>query len=572
MDRVQIAAIVLAVGILLFWYSSVQKSPPPTARAPVPAESPPSYPSEAEAEPPPPASSRTRADDALPVAAVLTQARSSLLENDELQVDVSHLGGRLRSVRLLDYADRLGPEARPVELVTEPERGTLLVFLGDGPFQGLESAEHELVRSGSTELTLRVRRDGVTVTRTLTLDPHGFGGRLRVRVDNGANKPVRPLFQLALSGRERPASAPDHFQNYGLVVSSDGSLVRRPLSSKSPFGCAGGGNGAEKRMPAPVEWGGLDSQYFLLAAIPEDPSRVSAAQAPLGELAARTVLSYPPIEVPPGAYVERTYRLYLGPKVQERVVEIDPRLTPAVRTGWVWVRPLVNLFVAMLSWTYANLIPNYGVAIILLTILVRVLTAPLTYRSMKSMRGMSVLAPEMKALQDKYKDDRARLQQEMMSLYRRRGINPLTAMGGGCLPMLIQMPFLLALYFALQSSIELRHAPFVFWIRDLSAPEDFLSIAGVPIRPLPLLMGVSMVLQQRLTPTSATADPSQRQMMMWMSVFFIFIFYSFPAGLVLYWFVSNILAIAQQVWMNRGAAGGEGGAEAGGRGRGSGRS
>jgi YidC/Oxa1 family membrane protein insertase len=138
----------------------------------------------------------------------------------------------------------------------------------------------------------------------------------------------------------------------------------------------------------------------------------------------------------------------------------------------------------------------------------------------------------------------------MMALYQRKGINPFAAMGGGCLPMLIQFPFLIALYFALQGSIELRHAPFFWWIRDLSAPEELFSIAGVPIRLLPLMMGGSMVLQQRLTPT-AGVDPQQKQMMTWMSVMFIFLFYQFPSGLVLYWFVSNLLGIAQQFWVNR---------------------
>ena len=132
-------------------------------------------------------------------------------------------------------------------------------------------------------------------------------------------------------------------------------------------------------------------------------------------------------------------------------------------------------------------------------------------------------------------------------------MNPLSAMGGGCVPMLIQMPFMIALYFALQTSIELRHAPFAFWINDLSAPENLFSIAGLPLRLLPLLMGGSMLLQQRLTP-SPNADPQQAQMMTLMSVVFTFMFYQFPSGLVLYWFVSNLLGIAQQLFVNRSPA------------------
>ena len=239
-----------------------------------------------------------------------------------------------------------------------------------------------------------------------------------------------------------------------------------------------------------------------------------------------------------------------GPAYRPEVAAVDLRLDPALQVGWSWARPLVRLFEGMLEWTYRHLVPNYGVAIILLTILLRLVTYPLTQKSMKSMRRFSEIAPEMKVIQQKHKDDKSRQQQEMMALYQRKGINPFAAMGGGCLPMLIQFPFLIALYFALQGSIELRHAPFFGWIRDLSAPEQLFDIAGVPIRLLPLMMGATMVLQQRLSP-SAGMDPQQRQMMMWMSVMFIFLFYQFPSGLVLYWFVSNLLGIAQQFWVNR---------------------
>jgi YidC/Oxa1 family membrane protein insertase len=189
----------------------------------------------------------------------------------------------------------------------------------------------------------------------------------------------------------------------------------------------------------------------------------------------------------------------------------------------------------------------------LLTILVRLLTYPLTQRSMTSMRKFSLIAPQMKEIQEKHANDRDKLQEELMKLYRQKGMNPLSAMGGGCVPMLIQMPVMIALYFSFQTSIDLRHAPFMFWIRDLSAPENFFSVAGLPIRLLPLLMGGSMLLQQRLSP-APNADPQQRQMMTLMSVMFTFMFYQFPSGLVLYWFVSNLLGIAQQLLVNRGTA------------------
>ncbi len=552
MDRVQLITIALGIGLLVYWFMTVspQQAPRPE----------PSVTQQIEPRPPPQA-------PGTPVMAPMTQSESAslpspavsldtfdtvTLENDAVRMEISTRGARLRSVQLKHYRSALDKSSGPLELVTVPERGTLLAFLGDGPFARLEGEEHEVVRVEPREAELRVVRDGIEVRRVLTLDESGYGARLRISVENRSDARVHPAFQLVWYGQDNSRPTMERFQAYSLVAMEDEGVERTPLQAASnPMSCAGGGGGPKGReLSRPVEWAGIDSRYFMAVAIAEAPGEASAYQGPIGLHAGQSVLSYPPFEVPPGAHVERNYRLYLGPKIRSDVVAVEPRLEPALRVGWVWVRPLVELFVAMLRWTYQHVIANYGVSIIILTFLVRLGTFPLTQRSMKSMQSVSIVAPEMKLLQAKHKDDKAKLQQEMMALYRRKGINPLTAMGGGCLLMLIQMPFLLALYFALQSSIELRHAPFMLWIQDLSAPEDFFSIAGLPIRPLPLLMGLSMVLQQRLMPTP-NVDPQQRQMMMFMSVFFIFLFYSFASGLVLYWFVSNLLAIGQQVLLRR---------------------
>jgi YidC/Oxa1 family membrane protein insertase len=168
------------------------------------------------------------------------------------------------------------------------------------------------------------------------------------------------------------------------------------------------------------------------------------------------------------------------------------------------------------------------------------------------MQEMQKVQPEMKMLQEKYKDDRQRLNQEMMALYKRRKVNPV----GGCLPMLAQFPFLIALYKALPLAFNLRHAPFILWLRDLSAADAFFVdqltlpfLGNTPVGPLPLLMGASMLLQQRMSPTMG--DPRQARMMMFMPIMFIFIFLSFPSGLVLYWFVQNILSIGEQYYTRR---------------------
>ncbi|MEE9281020.1 MAG: membrane protein insertase YidC [Myxococcota bacterium] len=558
MDRLQIGAIALAIILILvafMWNASGPSPQPepaaPTAVAPAPAPAVP-----LPLEPAVPGSSGPVAlspQDGVS-GEILTQRQIRVLENDALRIIVSNVGGRLESAQLSEYSDSIGDGAGPVELVTDPARGTLLLLLGEGPLAALQDQVHEIVRANSREVELRFARDGLVVTRSITIDDAGYGARLKVSLKNRSQAPIQPRFQLVWYGRERDSDAPDRFQRYSVVASADGDIERtavQGIGSPGFFsGITGRGPPTGDALPAPVEWAGVDSQYFLAAAIAENPREATGYLGPLGPNLGWAEVSYPPFYVPPGTGVERTYRLYLGPKVRAGVQAVDPRLLPALNVGWAFVRPLVDLFAAMLAWIYLHVVSNYGVAIILLTIMLRLLTYPLTQRSMKSMKKFGVIAPQMKEVQEKHADDKTKMQEELMALYKRKGMNPLSAMGGGCIPMLIQMPFMIALYFALQSSIELRHAPFVFWIDDLSAPENLFDIAGIPIRLLPLMMGATMILQQRMTP-SPSADPQQKQMMMMMSLMFIFLFYQFPSGLVLYWFVSNLLGILQQLIVNR---------------------
>jgi YidC/Oxa1 family membrane protein insertase len=191
---------------------------------------------------------------------------------------------------------------------------------------------------------------------------------------------------------------------------------------------------------------------------------------------------------------------------------------------------------------------NYGVDIILLSTLIKVVFLPLTRKSMTSMQEMQKLQPQMAKIKERYKDDMQQQQKEMMELYKRHHVNPLS----GCLPMLLQLPMFIGLYNALLNAIELRHAPFVGWITDLSAPER-LHVMGVPVPMLAIAMGASMLAQQWMTP--ATGDPTQRRIMMIMPVMFTFMFINFPSGLVLYWLVNNLLTITQQYFLVNRTAG-----------------
>ena len=554
MDRVQIAAIVLAaalLGMALFFQPTAAPHRPAT---PAPAEVTREAPAKSEAPTPepaqPPTSTRVTPSESRIPEKIVT------LHNDAVEVRVSSVGMRVDGIELPQFQATTNPNSGPVELATSASHGAMKLFLGPGPLRALEDEPAEVTSSDARRVELRAVNAGVVVTRVMELDESGYGGRVVVKVENGSSGPIQPAFELAFYGQERPADALDHFPKYSVIASVDGSIHRTPIQGIGSAGFWGAilGKGPPTKVdyPAPVDWAGVDSQYFLFAAAPQSTQEASAVLGPLGMELGFSGLRLAPVDLPPGLSLERTYRMYFGPKVEDAVAAVDPKMAMAIDAGWSWVRPLVMAFGGMLRWTHDHVVPNYGVAIILLTILVRVVTYPLTQRQMASMKRFSSIAPQMKEIQEKYASDREKMQAELSKVYAQTGVSPLTAMGG-CLPMVIQMPVMFALYFALQTSIELRHAPFVLWIHDLSAPEHFFSVGGIPIRLLPLLMGGSMLLQQRLSP-SPNADPQQRQMMTLMSVMFTFMFYQFPAGLVLYWFVSNLLGIAQQLLVNRNPA------------------
>jgi YidC/Oxa1 family membrane protein insertase len=551
MDRIQIAAIGLALVAFALYYATM---PAPRVRHDAPAE----MARQAQEAAPQTGPSATPSgavpspgDAPVPVSQGSRQIAE--LFNDAVRVRVSNAPLRVIGIELPGFPDRKGRGAEPMELVTNPDRGSLRILLGDEALAPLERAPWQIEQRGSREIELRTSEGQVEVAQRLELDADGYGAKLRLAIRNRSAETVRPRPQLLFHGEDSPDSAPEHFMKLSLVWDRGGSVGREPIASiGSPGffgGLFGGGGTGEKLIAGPVEMAGVDSQYFMLAAASDNPRETQVLTQPLGAHVGQLLLQYGATELPPGTSIERTWRLYMGPKIPALVRAVDPRFEILTDVGWHWVRPLVNLFAASLKWLHDHVVGNYGWAIIILTVLLRIATYPLSQRSMQSMKKFSAIAPEMKVLQDKYGSDRGKLQEEMMKLYREKGINPLSSLGGGCIPMLIQMPFMVALYFALQSSIELRHAPFLGWIDDLSAPED-LHLFGFPIRLLPLMMGASMLLQQRLTP-SPTADPQQRQMMSLMSVMFVVLFYGFPSGLVLYWFVSNLLGIAQQLWVNR---------------------
>jgi YidC/Oxa1 family membrane protein insertase len=239
--------------------------------------------------------------------------------------------------------------------------------------------------------------------------------------------------------------------------------------------------------------------------------------------------------VGPGESISAGAQLYVGPKDQDALAEIAANLEKTVDYGWLWwvAEPIFWLLQLIQS-----VVGNWGWSIVFLTLLIKTVLFPLTASSYKSMAKMRKFAPKIQELRDQFGDDRQKMSQEMMKLYQKEKLNPL----GGCLPMLLQMPIFIALYWVLMESVELRQSPFMFWIVDLSIKDPYFV--------LPLLMGASMFFQMRMQ-QQPTMDPMQAKIMQFMPVMFTFMFLWFPAGLTLYWFVNNVTTITQQYLVNR---------------------
>nr|MBF0222645.1 membrane protein insertase YidC [Desulfobulbaceae bacterium] len=300
-----------------------------------------------------------------------------------------------------------------------------------------------------------------------------------------------------------------------------------------------------KTLSGKLSWAAYEDTYFLCGIIPQSESSTVQLSV-IGDDKVSSIVSGAQEIIAPGEAKTFKYTLYLGPKKLSILKQVGSNLDRVINFGWFDVLAKPALFLLNFFHKY---IGNYGIAVILVTVLFKLLFWPITHKGMKSMKTMQKIQPKMAKLREKFKDDKERLNQEMITLYKTYKINPL----GGCLPMVLQIPVFFALYKVLLQTIELRHAPFMLWITDLSAPDrlpiglDIPYLGGIPV--LTLLMGASMFLQQKMTPTAA--DPTQAKIMLFLPVIFTFMFLNFASGLVLYWFINNLLSICQQYFINK---------------------
>ena len=403
------------------------------------------------------------------------------------------------------------------------------------------SEDHVVMEEGEGNVTLTLTSpivNGLQLVKIFEASPDNYILNYRVQLINRSNE-IRPLEVLYFFGEQRLADSAGGMQQ----VSHEGPVFffDESLQTESTE------NIENELTVTQMKWLGVEDQYFIGAAVPMTPVRNGffRAGAYLSELqpnqqGERKLSRYfgvalPPTNLQPNLLVESDFRMFYGPKEDEELMKFGHKLVMSHdMTLEVLAGPLLDLLRLIFGY-----VGNYGVAIIILTIIVRIVLFPLTFKGMKSMKRMQQLTPRMKKLQEKYKNNKEKLNKEMMELYRKNKVNPL----GGCLPLVLQIPVFFALYSSLSSAVELRHAPFIFWIGDLSQP-DGLGIT-------PLLMGASMYIQQKMTPQTAMMDSTQAKIMQMLPFIFTIFTFTFPSGLTLYWVTSNILSIAQQQIINR---------------------
>jgi len=483
---------------------------------------------------------------AIPAPVYDREAKEIKVETELYTAVFSEDGGTVKSFLLKNHKETTEADSLGMELVkTDGSQGFPLDFawgsavsprvLFDSDRQNIQLSE------SNTTAVLKMTGqagNGLVIERTYTFDNTTYLIDLSIKVKNSSQSILQGLPQLGLINTpfEGVSSPANRFLFSGPAVFMNDELqeVKADEFETGP-----------KTLQGAIDWVGYEGNYFLCALVPLEMDGSSFTMEGT-EALTKMQLAGKLDTLQPGTEKEYAYHLFYGPKKLKMLKEIGYNLDRSVNFGWFDIIAKPTLWLLNVFYDFFR---NYGVAIIMVTVLFKACFWPITQKGLKSMKNMQKLQPKMVKIKEKYKDDPTKMNQEVMGLYKTYKVNPL----GGCLPMVLQIPVFFALYKVLLQSIELRHAPFMLWITDLSSPDrlwlgfDLPYVGGLPV--LTLLMGASMFLQQKLSPT--TADPTQAKIMMFLPVVFTFMFLNFASGLVLYWFVNNLLSILQQVLINR---------------------
>jgi YidC/Oxa1 family membrane protein insertase len=502
-----------------------------------------------------PVNSQPAVADEIPSGSGLTQAPVAPLESNATgdhivvstplsDITIALTGGDISQVLLKEFPVSLKNPDNPIALLDKEDR-TYIAQSGlvgtDGPDASssgrpIYKAEQDRYRiEQPTDISIRtMTRMGLVVTKTFYIDPTRYDIKVTHTIENTSDtsKTVSPFVQLKRDNSEDPSiqnsMGMQAFLGYALRTADE----RYRKISFTDFETATAARALNTELKNNSVSGGylaLLQHYFTSAWVPaDDQTHLYSFRTNQDGHFIGSIIS-PDLMISAGETKQTSATLYVGPKDQDTLGLLSPGLELVVDYGWLWFIAQPLFWLLKFIQTYVG---NWGFAIILVTVIVKAAFFQLSAAAYKSMAKMRKFTPEITRMRELYGDDRQRMSKEMMDLYKREKINPL----GGCLPILVQMPVFIALYWVLMESVELRQAPFILWINDLSVKDPYFI--------LPLLMGVSMYIQTSLNPTPP--DPMQAKIMKYMPVAFTFFFLWFPAGLVLYWVINNILSIAQQ--------------------------
>jgi YidC/Oxa1 family membrane protein insertase len=492
-------------------------------------------------------------DTALPSTSVdsptLQGSREITISTPLYEVRISESGALFESFVLKNYRESVEADAPLKQLISkENVSGTVKIGFAGNRIAGLNRAvfraDHESdavdILDQPQELSFSwTSAEGVVVEKRFLFSPDTYAIGLKVVVKNGSDQTVQDNLTLSLIKAFGSETAGYGFEGPSALINGKLEQVKiKKIEDKNIY-------------PGKLTWIAVQDRYFISCLIPETPVEASMRLflKPENNVLENQFVQ-PASEIRPGTQQIFEYQLFLGPKSTKILGQLGHNLNKAINFGMFDF--IAKPCVWIMNFLY-SIIPNYGIAIIVLTLMTKILLWPLGSKSYKSMAEMKKIQPLMTEIREKYKNDKKKMNEEVMALYKTYKVNPM----GGCLPMIVQIPVFFALYRMLYESIELRHAPFFLWINDLSAPDRLFNLDisiplmqppyGIPV--LTIIMGGTMFLQQKMSPPMG--DPAQAKMMMLMPIIFTFIFINFSSGLVLYWLVNNVLSIAQQYYITK---------------------
>ncbi|WMB73057.1 membrane protein insertase YidC [Shewanella oncorhynchi] len=477
------------------------------------------------------------ADTGVPAAAVTANSKLIMVKTDQLDIQINPVGGDIVFAALVSHKKELEKD-QPFVLLEQTNDFTYIAQSGLIGRDGIDSSAkgRAAFSTTATEYTLAEGQDtlevpltyiadnGVTYTKVFVF----HRGKFNIDVDYKINNTSAAPLQVQMYGQIKQTIKPSESSMMMPTYRGGAFSTNDVRYEKYNFDDMAKSNLNQATLGG---WAAMLQHYFVSAWVPPatDSNTIfsSVSAGGLANIGFRGAV----YDIAPGASQEISSQFYVGPKDQAALSAISETLNLVVDYGFLWWLAVPIHWLLMF---YQSFVGNWGVAIILITLTVRGLLFPLTKAQYTSMAKMRNLQPKLTDLKERFGDDRQKMGQAMMELYKKEKVNPM----GGCLPIILQMPIFIALYWVLLESFELRHAPFMLWIHDLSVQDPYYI--------LPLLMGVSMFVMQKMQPIAPTMDPMQVKMMQWMPVIFTVFFLWFPSGLVLYWLVGNIVAITQQ--------------------------